>query len=62
MLRRPIELRDRDITVNGVSLEPGHRRPAGLVADTIAYLLSDAGHDITGQVIRLDDRPWGNAR
>ena len=52
-----LELRDRDITVNGVSLEPDNRRPAGRVADIVAYLLSDAGHGITGEVIHLDDRP-----
>ena len=48
-----VELRDRDITVNGVSLEAGRERRA---ADIIAYLLSDAGHGITGQVIHVDDR------
>ena len=51
-----LELRDRDITVNGVSLEPGNPRPPGRVADVVAYLLSDTGHGITGQVIHLDDR------
>jgi len=51
-----LELRDRDITVNGVSLEADDGRPPGRVADIIAYLLSDAGHGITGQVIHLDDR------
>ncbi len=56
-----LELRDRDISVNGVSLDADHRRPPGRVADIIAYLLSDAGHGITGQVIHLDDRPWGRA-
>jgi 3-oxoacyl-[acyl-carrier protein] reductase len=53
-----VELRDRDITVNGVSLEAGRRRPAIRVADLVAYLLSDAGHGITGQVIHLNDQPW----
>lgn len=52
-----LELRDRDITVNAVSLEARHRRPSGWVADIIAYLLSDAGHGITGQVIHVDGRP-----
>jgi NAD(P)-dependent dehydrogenase (short-subunit alcohol dehydrogenase family) len=51
-----LELRDRDITVNGVSLEADNRRPPGRVADIVAYLLSDAGHGITGQVIHLADR------
>jgi hypothetical protein len=27
------------------------------VADVVTYLLGDEGHGITGQVIRLDDRP-----
>jgi 3-oxoacyl-[acyl-carrier protein] reductase len=52
-----LELRDRDITVNCVSLEAGRRPPPGRVADVVVYLLSDAGHGITGQVIRLDTRP-----
>ena len=55
------ELRDRDITVNGVSLQDGHPRRPGRIADIVAYLLSDAGHGITGHVIHLDDRPWGPA-
>ena len=57
-----LELRDRDITVNSVSLQADHRRPPGRVADIIAYLLSDAGHGITGRVIRLNDRPRRSAR
>ena len=60
-----LDLRDRDITVNGVSYEAVNRYQPGRVADIVAYLLSDAGHGITGQVIHLDDRRWaspGNAR
>ena len=46
-----LELRDRDVTVNGVSLEAD-----GRVTDIVAYLLSSAGHGITGRVIHRDDR------
>jgi 3-oxoacyl-[acyl-carrier protein] reductase len=48
-----LELRDRDITVNSLSVQPGHRRWADRVADVVVYLLSEAGHAITGQVIHL---------
>jgi len=50
-----LELRERNITVNAVSLEV--RRPCvpGQVADVIAYLLSDHGHRLTGQVLRVGD-------
>ncbi len=51
-----LELRERDITVNAVSLEVGKPREPGLVADVIAYLLSNEGHAITGQVLRIDNR------
>jgi 3-oxoacyl-[acyl-carrier protein] reductase len=50
------ELRERDITVNAVSLEVDKPCAPGSVADLVAYLLSDAGHKITGQVIHLDHR------
>ena len=39
-----LELRERDITVNAVSLEVGKPCAPDLVADVIAYLLSDQGH------------------
>ena len=52
------DLRERDITVNAVSLDVDKPCAPGNVADGIAYLLSDAGHAITGQVIHLDQRPW----
>ncbi len=48
------DLRERDITVNAVSLDVDKPCAPGNVADLIAYLLSDAGHAITGQVIHLD--------
>jgi 3-oxoacyl-[acyl-carrier protein] reductase len=50
-----LELRERNITVNAVSLEA--RRPCtpDRIADVIAYLLSDQGQRLTGQVIRVGD-------
>jgi 3-oxoacyl-[acyl-carrier protein] reductase len=50
------ELRERDITVNGVSLEVESTCTPSRVAEVVAYLLGDGGHSITGNVIRLDDR------
>jgi len=48
-----LELRERDITVNVVS--PAINRPClpDRVTDAIAYLLSDHGHRITGQILRV---------
>jgi 3-oxoacyl-[acyl-carrier protein] reductase len=48
-----LELRERDITVNVVS--PAINRPCrpDRVTDVIAYLLSDHGHRITGQILRV---------
>jgi 3-oxoacyl-[acyl-carrier protein] reductase len=57
-----IELREREITVNAVSLAVDHPCNPDRVANVIAYLLSDAGCAITGQVIRLDGpSPTGEA-
>jgi 3-oxoacyl-[acyl-carrier protein] reductase len=50
------ELRDRDITVNGLSLEIDKPCAPSRVADVVTYLLSDEGHGITGRVIGLDGR------
>jgi 3-oxoacyl-[acyl-carrier protein] reductase len=50
------ELRDRDISVNCVSLAVGSQPAPARVTDVIAWLLSDSGHGVTGQVIRLDPR------
>ena len=50
-----LELRERDITVNAVSLEIDRPCAPDRVADVIAYLLSDHGHRITGQVLRVGD-------
>lgn len=46
------ELRERDITVNAVS--PAAHRPCApdRVADVIAFLLSEDGHHLTGQILR----------
>ena len=49
-----LDLRERDITVNGVSLELGKPCAPARVADVIAYLLSDDGQSVTGNVVRLD--------
>ena len=50
-----LELRERDITVNAVSLEVHRPCAPNQVADVIAYLLSEHGHRITGQVLRVGD-------
>jgi 3-oxoacyl-[acyl-carrier protein] reductase len=55
-----VELRERDITVNAVSLEAGVPYAPDRVADVVAYLLTDHGHRLTGHVLRIDDP--GNAR
>jgi 3-oxoacyl-[acyl-carrier protein] reductase len=50
-----LELRERDITVNAVS--PAVRGPCrpDRVTDVIAYLLSDDGHRLTGQILSVGD-------
>ena len=50
-----LELRGRDISVNAVSLEVRGPCVPDRVAEVIAYLLSDHGHHLTGQVFRVDD-------
>ena len=50
-----LELRERNITVNAVSLEVHRPCAPNRVADVIAYLLSDHGHGLTGQVLRVGD-------
>ena len=47
------EVRERDITVNAVSLDVDEPCAPGRVADVVAYLLSDAGHGVTGQVMHV---------
>ena len=48
-----LELRERDISVNAVSLEVHRPCAPNRVADIIAYLLSEHGHGLTGQIIRV---------
>jgi 3-oxoacyl-[acyl-carrier protein] reductase len=50
-----LELRERNITVNAVSLEVHRPCTPNQVADVIAYLLSEHGHGLTGQVLRVGD-------
>jgi NAD(P)-dependent dehydrogenase (short-subunit alcohol dehydrogenase family) len=49
-----LELRERDITVNAVSLEVDMPCAPDRVADVVAYLLTDRGHRLTGHVLRID--------
>jgi enoyl-[acyl-carrier-protein] reductase (NADH) len=48
-----LEVRKRDVTVNGVSLDVGEPCAPERVAEVVTYLLSDAGRGITGHVIHL---------
>ena len=50
-----VELHERDITVNAVSLAADQPCAPNRVADVVAYLLSDQGHHITGEVLRVGD-------
>jgi 3-oxoacyl-[acyl-carrier protein] reductase len=50
-----LELRERNITVNALSLEVHRPCAPDRVADVIAYLLSDHGHHLTGQVLGVGD-------
>jgi 3-oxoacyl-[acyl-carrier protein] reductase len=51
-----VELHERNITVNAVSVEAHRPCEPDRVADVIAYLLSDYGRRLTGQVLRVGDR------
>ena len=55
MLTRALaqELRERNITVNAVSLEVDMPCAPSQIADVIAYLLSEHGHGLTGHVLRV---------
>jgi 3-oxoacyl-[acyl-carrier protein] reductase len=53
-----LELRERNITVNAVSVEVDMPCAPNRVADVIAYLLSEHGHGLTGQVLRAGDPGW----
>jgi 3-oxoacyl-[acyl-carrier protein] reductase len=50
-----LELRERNITVNAVSLDVHRPCAPDRVADVIAYLLSDHGRHLTGQVLGVSD-------
>ena len=50
-----LELHERSITVNAVSLEVHRPCEPSRVAGVIAYLLSDLGRRLTGQVLRAGD-------
>jgi hypothetical protein len=50
-----LELCERDITVNAVSLHVGGRCAPASVAAVVMYLLTADGHDLTGQIIRIDE-------
>ena len=50
-----LELRGRGISVNAVSLEAHALCVPDRVADVIAYLLSEHGHCLTGQMLRVGD-------
>lgn len=55
------ELRERNITVNAVSLDVGRPCVPERIADVVAFLLSDRGRRLTGQVLRVGDpgaSPW----
>ena len=51
----PLGLRERDITVNAVSVEAGLPCAADQVAEVIAYLFSEHGHGLTGHVLWVGD-------
>ena len=50
-----LELRERNITVNAVSVAVDMPCAPNQVADVIAYLLSEHDHGLTGQVLRVGD-------
>lgn len=50
-----LELHERNITVNAVSLDVGRPCAPDRVADVVAYLLSEHGHSLTGHVLRVSD-------
>lgn len=50
-----LELRERDITVNGVALAVDGPCAPNRIADAVAYLVGDEGHGLTGHMIRIDE-------
>ena len=53
-----LELRERDITVNAVSLTVNRPCVPGRIAEVITYLLSDPGHRLTGQILSTGGAEW----
>ena len=53
-----LELRERDITVNAVSPAVGRPCLPDRVTDAVAYLLSDHGPRLTGQVLTAGDAAY----
>jgi 3-oxoacyl-[acyl-carrier protein] reductase len=51
-----VELQERDITVNGVSVGVDEPCTPTVIVDVITYLLSRDGHGITGHIIHLGGR------
>ena len=49
-----VDLREREITVNALSLDVDRPCAPDRVADFIAHLLSDSGQGVTGQSLHLD--------
>ena len=48
------EFREREVTVNAVVLTPERPGTAAEIANVVAFLVSEAGHGVNGQVIRYD--------
>jgi 3-oxoacyl-[acyl-carrier protein] reductase len=48
------ELRGRDITVNSVAPGPKDHTGTARIANLVAFLISEDGHSVNGQVIRTD--------
>jgi 3-oxoacyl-[acyl-carrier protein] reductase len=53
------DLRERDITVNVVSLDMERPCAPTDVAEVVTLLLNDHGHGLTGQVLRMDNPRLG---
>ena len=47
------EFREREVTVNAVVLTPERPGTAAELANVVAFLVSEAGHGVNGQVIRF---------
>lgn len=51
------DLSARDITVNAIALGPEHPDIPTKIANLVAFLVSEDGHWVNGQVIRASDAP-----